>query len=130
MIRAIGSAFHQLVKVHNALRAIRNGIEVHVVGAGIAAGGRDALLVAALRDIAIECRRITYTHRNRRRRGAEGVFCMAEIVANIVCLQLANAQRHRVYRGDIRDGHVVVASLRHRHSAIVIPPEDCLRCRL
>lgn len=126
MIRAIGSAFHQLVKVHNTLGAIGDGIEVHVVGAGIATGRRDALLVTALRHVAIQIWRITYTHRDGRSRGAEGVFGMTEIITHIVGLQLANAQRHRVHRGDVRNGGVVVATLRHGHSAIVIPPEDCL----
>jgi len=90
MIRAIGGTSHQLVKVHNALGSIRNGIEVHIITAGTATGHRHILLGTALGNVVIERRRIAYTHRYRRGGGPKGIIRMAEVITDIVGLQLAD----------------------------------------
>lgn len=90
VIRAIGGTSHQLVKVHNALRSIRDGIEVHIIAAGTATSHRNILRRTAFGNVVIECRRIAYTHRYRRGGGSEGIIRMTEIIAYIVGLQLAD----------------------------------------
>lgn len=133
VIRAVGGTAHQLVKVHDALGPIGDGIEVHVVAAGTAAGHCHVLLRTALGDVVIECRRIAYTHRDRGGGGPERILRVAEIVTHIVGLQLADPQGHGIDRGTrfvVLDGYKVVAAIDNGHPTVLFAPENRLGRRL